>query len=510
MPTDIARPPVAIGAPRWPWVMAGAGLLALPAILNGQAFLYFDSAAYMTLPGGLVALLGDIGIASPPAVAEAAQAAEPVMEPHRGRALAYRLAGWLSRSSGMGLWPLVAAQALVTALALSFLWTSATGRVIGWVWLVLLALLAFATPLGLFVGMAMPDVFVGLLVVSAALLTLAWTRLRPGARWFLGLLAAWAMMIHTSHVALGAALLFVLALAAIQFSAISRRGLAVLVLGLAGALAVEATIGFAQARLDGRPLLTRPHVTANLVDTGPGTDFLRRACPEADFALCDHLDRLPMPWIDFLFSSDPDRGLYAVVDPGTRAALAAEHGQFALAVLADDPVGFVGFAIRATLSQLTDLGSTDAVVPPEALPDLGRTFPADELDRLRETVLMQNFNGLLTALDTATRVTALGALSVLLAAMFARHRRHRPDEAAQTLAIVSVLLIGLLVNAAICGVLAGVYGRFQARIIWLLPMAAALVVPLLMPRPAPAGPTPAASGPSARQKILRQSSEDAR
>lgn len=508
MSADLA--PVATDAPRWPWVLAGAGVLALPAGLNGQAFLYFDSAAYMTLPGGLSALLGEFGIAPPPAVSEVAQGAEPALEPHRGRALAYRLAGWLSRSSGLGLWPLVAAQALVTAQALSLLWTAGTGRATGWAWLAVLAALTFVTPLGLFVGMAMPDVFVGLLVVSVALLTLSWTRITPGARWFLALLAAWAMVIHTSHVALGAVLLGILALAAVRFAAISRRGLAVLVLGLSGALAVEAAISVAQARLDGRLLLTRPHVTANLVDQGPGTDFLRRACPDAGFVLCDHLDRLPMPWIDFLFSRDPDRGLYAVVDANTRAALAAEHGRFVLAVLADDPVRLAGFALRATLSQLVDLSSADAVVPPEALPDLGRTFPADELGRLRETRLMRTFDIPLATLDMATRVTALGALAVLMAVALSRKRRHRPREAAPTLAIVSVLLLGLLINAAICGVLAGVYGRFQARIIWTLPMAAALVVPLLMPQPRPTPPLPAADGPSSRRLFSRQPSKDAR
>jgi len=38
-----------------------------------------------------------------------------------------------------------------------------------------------------------------------------------------------------------------------------------------------------------------------------------------------------------------------------------------------------------------------------------------------------------------------------------------------------ILLLGLFLNALICGVLASPYGRFQARIIWLLPVLAALV-----------------------------------
>jgi hypothetical protein len=37
----------------------------------------------------------------------------------------------------------------------------------------------------------------------------------------------------------------------------------------------------------------------------------------------------------------------------------------------------------------------------------------------------------------------------------------------------AVVLLGILANALICGVLASPYDRFQARVIWLLPLMAA-------------------------------------
>jgi hypothetical protein len=43
-------------------------------------------------------------------------------------------------------------------------------------------------------------------------------------------------------------------------------------------------------------------------------------------------------------------------------------------------------------------------------------------------------------------------------------------------ATVLLLMAVLVVNAAICGVLSGPFARYQARLIWLLPVAAGLTV----------------------------------
>jgi hypothetical protein len=41
---------------------------------------------------------------------------------------------------------------------------------------------------------------------------------------------------------------------------------------------------------------------------------------------------------------------------------------------------------------------------------------------------------------------------------------------------VEIIFIGVVLNAAICGVLSGPYDRYQARVIWLVPFAAALAL----------------------------------
>ena len=64
----------------------------------------------------------------------------------------------------------------------------------------------------------------------------------------------------------------------------------------------------------------------------------------------------------------------------------------------------------------------------------------------------------------ATMVLAL----VLLVA-----RRRRLAEA--EIALLAVVLAGLLVNAAVCGVLSAIDDRYQGRVAWLLPAVVATV-----------------------------------
>ena len=49
------------------------------------------------------------------------------------------------------------------------------------------------------------------------------------------------------------------------------------------------------------------------------------------------------------------------------------------------------------------------------------------------------------------------------------------QEPARVAATVLLLAVVVLANAAVCGMLAGPFPRYEARLIWLLPVAASLV-----------------------------------
>jgi hypothetical protein len=48
-----------------------------------------------------------------------------------------------------------------------------------------------------------------------------------------------------------------------------------------------------------------------------------------------------------------------------------------------------------------------------------------------------------------------------------------------------LIVFGVMLNALICGALAAPYDRFQARVIWLVPVAASVLVPLALRAKAP-------------------------
>ena len=49
------------------------------------------------------------------------------------------------------------------------------------------------------------------------------------------------------------------------------------------------------------------------------------------------------------------------------------------------------------------------------------------------------------------------------------------------------LIAGVALNGIVCGVLSGPWGRYQARVIWLIPMAAELALETALQRAKPSG-----------------------
>ncbi len=56
-------------------------------------------------------------------------------------------------------------------------------------------------------------------------------------------------------------------------------------------------------------------------------------------------------------------------------------------------------------------------------------------------------------------------------------------EARRMAAACAILLLVVVINAGVCGVLSGAFSRYQARIVWLIPMAAGLIACALEPVP---------------------------
>ncbi|SDW56696.1 acyltransferase family protein [Roseicitreum antarcticum] len=533
--------------PLWPWVLGGMAMIALPALMNGAPFIYFDSVYYVsstdairTALEGLLSFGSDTAATGADLAASAPQLAGDVAMPagpadgatevvYRNRSLYFRIIASAMQAVGGG-WPMIALYGALTTWMLALIWTRGLGRRLTGRWLAGVGAIGLLTPLGLFAGLAMPDLLAGLLILAVALLVACWHSLTRMQRAILCTTALFAMISHGSHLLLGAALG-----AGLLATTLRRPGATL------GALAVLASVGGAALldtasvrlleRSDDRTIIHRPHLTAHLIDSQVGTHYLRRHCPESGFAVCAYADQAPMHWIGFLFADhNLPTGPFPNDPVAMSIALSEEQTRFALAVFADAPLRTLGFAMAASAEQLVRFASNGVQMPPAIFEERAITFPGSVQAATRASVIHGN-PGLLGALTLTTWIVVLAALifggraarQLYLDAQRRRDalpvgralstaantiaglnqaaegrivRTHGTESRAaqarkvemlrrahlhQGLLIVAVLLAGIVLNAVICGVLASPYDRFQARVIWLLPVAMLALVALVHP-----------------------------
>jgi hypothetical protein len=501
-------------------VLLASALLLLPAAWNGLPLMYPDTPTYLRgAETGLSALLGP-GTLTPwrgtdaPAQDGAPPArAAGLSAPQEGVVLAGRSVyyGALLEAAHLAgsLWWAAAFQALCLAWLLYLLLVEEWGLAMP-AFLATTATLALATPAGLFTGLLMPDIFAGIAILATAWLLAGGAALRPGRRAALALLLLFALCAHASHLAtvavlLAAALAWRVGSALHQpeasRSALRYRpaaiGLAWVAACVVGAWLAEAAFSQAVTRAVGAPPLRLPHLTARGVDHGPGLAYLREVCPglapSERWAACEFLDRYPMAWTDFLFEPDPARGVFAPADPATKRRLSQEQAALAWQVLRHDPWGVLGGMAADVVRQL-GLVHIDiwGLGPRELALYEGRVPPA-------LMAAMQASRGAREpgwqALFSAITQTSAVASAVLLGVLAWRSRRARRPAAAgthldahadthpdvRTAALTTWVLAGLLLNAAVCAVAAAPLDRFQARVVWLLPL---LALGLALRRPA--------------------------
>lgn len=489
--------------------LLAAVLLCSAALWNGQPFFYPDTPTYLrgaemglsrALPAGsLKPWTPPAAKSSDPATNEGTAAASSTAEltpstpstPRpvqrltsvddkvvlAGRSVYYGALLFLSYLAGSSLWLTVLAQALCLAyllqLAMVRVWGLSNAQFLG-----ATVGLSLVTPMAVYTGFLMPDIFAPMLIVCVALLSTTWPALRVGDRWALAALLLYALMTHASHMVIAASLLGLLLLARWLWPAWRTAGnlgagkaLGVLAACLVLALVAEAAFVKVVTQAVGAPPLRLPHPMARLIDAGPGTDFLKKHCPpteHAPYAACAYVQNYPTAWTDFLFSTDPAKGAFALADPATKRRLSDEQLRFAWDVTRADPLGV---ARVVGVDVLRQLGRFDTDVWSYGQDGIAQFFqgrvPPDVLAQMQASRGAHGtaYNDWFTL---ANRMAVLMAL-LLIALAWPRRRafaRSRFD------AFAAVVLAGVVSNAAVCAALASSMDRFQARVIWLLPFVA--------------------------------------
>ena len=433
-------------------VLAAAPILIWPAFLNGYPLLFVDTGAYL-----LHIITGD-----PPWDKTAAYG--PLI------AIFHQ---------GVTLWAPALVQGAVTSGVIWVTQRVARGTARPGAHLALCAGLAALTSQPWFTAMIMPDVFAPLVALALYGLGFGEARLKRAEMLGLGLVAALGIASHLSHLPIALSLLVVVAV-------LRLRPWPVLRVAAPIALAVI-TLLSANQHYFGRVTLSAhgsAFMLARLQDDGPAVQVLRDRCPAAGWHLCLFIDDMPLDSDRFLWGPRSPMNLTRERvernDGGTQ--IAAEAREIVSATLRDYPLEVARAMVGNTFRQFFMVLIDDMFTPGD-MGDLARhVIPSGVPER--EALAMQQarqFTDRLEAIAVPLRiphgpVLLLAVLAAALGLWRALRARWREGYA-----LVLCMLAALAANAFVGGALSKPHYRYQARIIWLLPLVAVLVV-----RPPPA------------------------
>ena len=443
-------------------VVAGALLLLWPAVLNGDPLFYPDSMSY----------LGD------------------------GRPLARMLflhwpKGYIAMRSefySLGIfffhwnvtaWPIIVLQALLTSYVLWLVVRSFNilnsgarsydGRRVALLFLIVTAVLSLTTSLAWYVCFVMPDILGPLLYLAVYLLVFAHDTLTTPERIAVAAIAAWGMSAHSTHLMLAAGLCVLLALLlALRWPPLSSRGRAVggvaaVVLVVAGAQMALHGYLYGKASLFGNVM---PYTMARVVADGPGRWYLQAHCGQLDWAICGRVHDLPDNDDDFLWT---DGGVWQGASPAQQQQMLREEWPLVIATARAYPGAQLRISLANFGTELTEFGMWDFTPGPWIESELNKVLPGT-LPRYLQTRQAQSRlpNIFFTTVQQWVVLASALAIGVLVPLLW-RWRRWR------MLGLIAVVVPVVVANAFLTAVLSEVDSRYQCRVIWLIPLAAALI-----------------------------------
>ena len=431
-------------------LLAGALLLVWPALLNGYPLVFSDTGAF------LHQTLGPLVIWDKPHVYG------PLLHAFHWR---------------VTLWGPLLAQGLLLSWLLWLTQRALRGVAKPGLHLLVCLGAAALTTAPFTIALLMPDVFAPVVLIALLLLGFSRDRLSRAEAVALGLLAAVGIAAHLSHLPLAAAIIALVLLLARRVRPVLRAAAP-----LAGAVLILLATNLWG---HGRAALS-PHgatfALARLQADGPAAAVIRARCPDSGWYLCAFADRLPMESDEFLW--DPASPVNRAPDGTDRflggALLSAEAGAIVRETLRAYPLDVAMMALRNSWTQLVIAHAGDTLVPDHLAaavrPRIAEGFPPRELAAWDAALQPRG------ALPAAVAPFLWPHAPVLLAgaalALLAWRRAARAGDL-RRLGLVVGVLVGVTANAVAAGALSKPNPRYEARILWLLPVVAGLA---LLPR----------------------------
>ena len=463
-------------------------VLSWPALLNGGPFFMSDTVSYIR--GAASAFYKIFGVntgwtgeylrlfhaAGGPARASPDSVATPVTL--SGRSVYYGTFLFLTYLAG-SFWFAVAIQSALTATAL-FLTTrmlaGPTNQAPEWKPLLVGIAAGLITPLGYFTSYLMPDLFGGLAVLATAnLLFLRAHQPRRHTAFWLALLA-YSLTVHNAN----PPIIAVMTVAAFLYSRWQKVALGWLPFtGVACCLciAILAQLAFAQAvrTFTGQPPVAPPFLAMRLIADGPGYRFLERHCATEHFIYCRTLHAGRLPSDVLLWDENPQHSLFRGLSPDEQRVSAAEQSRFLLEVAKEEPLAVASTAVQNSLRQLFDFRLVEFNYGDSARTRFKETIPLPTLQSMAQTRAYRNAMPIGPS-EVVAACAALLSLLFVLRIIMSRAGAATGRNDALVRGYCEAILVGIAANAVICGVVSGPNGRYEMRVIWILPVVAGSIL----------------------------------
>jgi hypothetical protein len=424
-------------AKRLTFQLTGTLLLLLPALINGYPMIYSDTSTYL--------------------------ASGFEMQPPMDRPMTYGLFIRLFSLNGLSLWPVIFMQSFILSWLIFHLTCLIfKGKEIyrDYIFLAVLAVSSFSGA-GWASCYLIPDIFTPIMLLSAILLLLSGEN--KGKRTAYYLVYGFSTAMHSSHIPIGIALLSILLLARYLFGENIRALIKVRPL----VILIGITLGSILAM--GSSLSKSKHVflMGAFIEQGIIKPYLDENCDSFHYNLCVYKDSLPEYAWQFIWQeSSPlyKLGGWKETKEEFNAIIRGTFFSPKFMLL------HVEASFKATIKQLGKFVSLhpDGVAPNASqLHSRVESYVPHDLYRFENS--RQNL-GNLGNLRWFNRVQLfLVVLSTIFILLF--FSISRAARANQVLLLTGmILLLGIILNAWVCGTFANPIDRLGNRMIWLIPM----------------------------------------
>jgi len=367
-------------------------------------------------------------------------------------------------------WPVVALQAMLVAWLLWLTVRSILPRHTVLCYLALVVTLSLITTLSWYVPLILPDILGPVLYLSIYLIVFAPETLSRAERWLLYFFSWWCVASHATHLMLAAGLCVLLGLAALisrskriaRLKSVAKVALVV----LAAAASQLALNGY----LYGHPSLNGerpPFLTARIIADGPGRWYLDKHCGHLNWVICRHLSQVSSDPDNFLWGSD---GLWPNLTEDEGNQLMQEEMPFILATLRAYPAAELKRAARSVWEQLGIFGLNDLDPSGYTLSQFPYVLPGARAAYVRSR---QGRNAIPLDDITTFQFWVVAASLAIIVAFTPWLACKRPSR---LLGLTLIIFAVELANAVVTSTLSMVEDRFQARVVWLIPMLAGLLI----------------------------------